>query len=68
MRASMSIETAWGACSCSLELPPSLPVRLHLDAFEQIAKEGRKHNLTMVMATQRPRDIPDGVLSQMARC
>jgi DNA helicase HerA-like ATPase len=40
-------------------------VRLHLDAFDLIAKEGRKYGLTMVMATQRPRDIPDGVLSQM---
>jgi DNA helicase HerA-like ATPase len=37
----------------------------HLDAFELIAKEGRKYWLTICMATQRPRDIPDGVLSQM---
>ena len=36
-----------------------------LDAFELIAKEGRKHWLTLCMATQRPRDIPEGVLSQM---
>ena len=36
-----------------------------LDAFELIAKEGRKHWLTICMATQRPRDIPEGVLSQM---
>lgn len=40
-------------------------VRHHLDAFDLIAKEGRKYGLTMCMATQRPRDIPDGVLSQM---
>ena len=36
-----------------------------LDAFDVIAKEGRKYWLTICMATQRPRDIPDGVLSQM---
>ncbi len=36
-----------------------------LDAFELIAKEGRKHWLTLCIATQRPRDIPEGVLSQM---
>lgn len=36
-----------------------------LDAFGLIAKEGRKYCLTCVLATQRPRDIPDDVLSQM---
>lgn len=36
-----------------------------LDAFDIIAKEGRKYGLAICMATQRPRDIPDGVLSQM---
>lgn len=36
-----------------------------LDAFDVIAKEGRKYGLAICMATQRPRDIPDGVLSQM---
>ncbi len=36
-----------------------------LDSFEKIAKEGRKYWLTMSIATQRPRDIPEGVLSQM---
>lgn len=36
-----------------------------LDAFDLIAKEGRKHGLTVCLATQRPRDIQDGVLSQM---
>lgn len=36
-----------------------------LDAFELIAKEGRKYSLTTCLATQRPRDIPEGVLSQM---
>ena len=40
-------------------------MRQQLDAFDLIAKEGRKYGLTMCMATQRPRDIPDGVLSQM---
>jgi DNA helicase HerA-like ATPase len=36
-----------------------------LDAFELIAKEGRKYALTTGLATQRPRDIPEGVLSQI---
>jgi DNA helicase HerA-like ATPase len=36
-----------------------------LDAFELIAKEGRKYALTAGLATQRPRDIPEGVLSQI---
>jgi DNA helicase HerA-like ATPase len=36
-----------------------------LDAFELIAKEGRKFGLNICLATQRPRDITDGVLSQI---
>jgi hypothetical protein len=36
-----------------------------LDSFGLIAKEGRKYGLTCVLATQRPRDIPEDVLSQM---
>lgn len=36
-----------------------------LDAFGLIAKEGRKYGLTVVLATQRPRDIPQDVLSQL---
>lgn len=39
--------------------------RTNLDAFGLIAKEGRKYSLTCVLATQRPRDIPEDVLSQM---
>lgn len=35
-----------------------------LDAFDSIAKEGRKYGLTICMATQRPGDLPAGVLSQ----
>lgn len=38
---------------------------LRLDAFELIAKEGRKYGLNLCLATQRPRDITGGVLSQM---
>ena len=38
---------------------------MQLDACELIAKEGRKYGLLICMATQRPRDIPEGVLSQM---
>jgi uncharacterized protein len=36
-----------------------------LDAFEIIAKEGRKYGLTLCLASQRPRDITEGVISQM---
>ncbi|EOB3570998.1 ATP-binding protein [Vibrio vulnificus] len=38
---------------------------IHLDAFEIIAKEGRKYGLNICLTTQRPRDITEGVLSQM---
>ena len=38
---------------------------LRLDSFEIIAKEGRKYWLNLCLATQRPRDITEGVLSQM---
>lgn len=37
----------------------------YLDAFDLLAKEGRKYGLTVCLATQRPRDIQEGVLSQM---
>lgn len=36
-----------------------------LDSFELIAKEGRKYGLNICLTTQRPRDITEGVLSQM---
>ena len=36
-----------------------------LNSFETIAKEGRKYGLNLCLATQRPRDIPEGVISQM---
>ena len=39
--------------------------RVNLDAFELIAKEGRKYWLTLCLATQQPRDIPASILSQM---
>lgn len=39
--------------------------KVRLDAFGLIAKEGRKYGLTTVIATQRPRDIPEDVLSQV---
>jgi len=38
---------------------------VHLDAFGLIAKEGRKYGLSCTLATQRPRDIPADVLSQL---
>ncbi|WP_297742114.1 ATP-binding protein [uncultured Tessaracoccus sp.] len=37
----------------------------HLNAFDAIAKEGRKYGLTVCVATQRPGDLPSGVLSQV---
>lgn len=40
-------------------------VKLDLDAFKLIAKEGRKYSLNLILATQRPRDIPEDILSQM---
>lgn len=39
--------------------------RVHLDAFDLIAKEGRKFGLNICLSTQRPQDIPEGVLSQI---
>jgi hypothetical protein len=39
--------------------------KVQLDAFGLIAKEGRKYGLTSVLATQRPRDVPEDVLSQV---
>lgn len=36
-----------------------------LDSFELIAKEGRKYGLNICLTTQRPRDITEGVLSQV---
>ncbi len=36
-----------------------------LDSFALLAKEGRKYGLTMCLVTQRPRDIPEDILSQM---
>lgn len=36
-----------------------------LDSFDLIAKECRKHGLFLCIATQMPRDIPSGTLSQM---
>ena len=36
-----------------------------LDAFELISKEARKYGLFLCIATQMPRDIPLGTLSQM---
>jgi DNA helicase HerA-like ATPase len=39
--------------------------RFALDAFESIAREGRKFALTICLATQRPRDLTESVLSQL---
>ena len=39
----------------------------HVDGFSifnSIAREGRKYGLTLCLATQRPSDIPDGILTQ----
>lgn len=40
-------------------------IEVELNAFERIAKECRKYGLFICISTQRPRDIPEGVLSQM---
>lgn len=40
-------------------------IEVELNAFERIAKECRKFGLFLVLATQMPRDIPIGILSQM---
>jgi len=42
-----------------------LSLEYPLEAFNIIAKEGRKYGLTLCLSTQRPRDIPDDVLSQV---
>ena len=39
--------------------------KFSLDAFGNIAKEGRKYGLNVVISTQRPRDVPEDVLSQI---
>lgn len=39
-------------------------VTSRLENFDSIAKEGRKYGLTVCMATQRPADLPAGVISQ----
>jgi uncharacterized protein len=39
--------------------------KVNLDAFELIAREGRKYGLNVCLATQRPRDLTEGVLSQI---
>jgi hypothetical protein len=38
---------------------------LAVNTFGLIAKEGRKYALNLCIATQRPRDIPEDILSQM---
>ena len=38
---------------------------VRLEAFGLMAKEGRKYGLSCVLATQRPRDIPPDVVSQL---
>jgi DNA helicase HerA-like ATPase len=38
---------------------------ISLDSYDSIAKECRKHGLFLCIATQMPRDIPSGTLSQM---
>jgi DNA helicase HerA-like ATPase len=55
--------------STNSEFSPSVAghayASIKLEAFGLIAKEGRKYGLTCVLATQRPRDIPADVLSQL---
>ena len=44
----------------------SFGLRLAREAFERIAKEGRKFGLSLVIASQRPSDVSATVLSQCA--
>lgn len=39
-------------------------IEIQLNSFERIAKECRKYGLFLALATQMPRDIPVGILSQ----
>ncbi len=48
-----------GVAARQLETP-KFPV------FESIAKEGRKYGLTLCLATQRPADLSDGILTQVS--
>lgn len=43
-----------------------LGISLSRESFERIAKEGRKFGLSLIIASQRPRDVSDTVLSQCA--
>ncbi|HMO18926.1 MAG TPA: ATP-binding protein [Oligoflexia bacterium] len=47
----------------NLENDPSLP---NIDAISLIAKEGRKYGSALCLATQRPKDIPESILSQLS--
>ncbi len=38
---------------------------LNIDSLALIAKEGRKYGLSLCLSTQRPRDIPESILSQV---
>jgi uncharacterized protein len=40
------------------------PAVANIDSMALIAKEGRKYGLSLCIATQRPRDIPESILSQ----
>lgn len=42
-----------------------LNTEFSMDSFALIAKEGRKYGLHICIATQRPRDLPESVLSQV---
>jgi hypothetical protein len=44
----------------------SYGVKLSREAFERIAKEGRKFGLSLVIASQRPSDVSATILSQCA--
>jgi DNA helicase HerA-like ATPase len=45
------------------DLPP-LPVDVCRTAFERIAREGRKHGVSLVVTSQRPSELSETVLSQ----
>jgi DNA helicase HerA-like ATPase len=58
----IAVDEAHQVTSLPLYTPGSI---LPPSALESIAKEGRKYGLTLCLATQRPADIPEALLSQV---
>ena len=50
--------------SSTAEDHPIPPIRLCREAFERVAREGRKFGLSLVISSQRPSELSETVLSQ----